>query len=347
MKQTFFSKKVLFIPVVIVVFLFVFDKIFGLNAIRKYTETRIEFSFYNEKKALLKQLIRYNQNKKPNEKLMVLFGTSHMGEFSSDYIYKKYRGLTTYNFSAPFASPSFLYYYLNEILEVGIPIDYAVLEIIPENFLPIANTYALSFSYDWNFMFQNYEHFSSNELEKFATSNLFHAVRFPFRVRPLIDRLFKNEENPYLQTLQKITRQATIKNNGGIPNPILYEIPDYELYKEATKYYKKTFPNYQESPTQKYFYKKFLERCKKENIKLLVFKTIVSDPLQKLLNESDFYHKWWKEKKKLALEHEAGTLNLSELENPIRCKKFVDVHHLSGGCYPELTEILVTKLKSL
>ncbi|MCP5498037.1 MAG: DUF1574 family protein [Leptospiraceae bacterium] len=347
MKQTFFNKKILIIPLLMAAFIFLFDKLFGLDSVRKYTETRIEFSFYDEKKILLKQLEKYNRNKKPDEKLMILFGTSHMGEFSSDYIYKKYHGLTTYNFSAPFASPSFLYYYLTKIIDAGISIDYAVLEIIPENFMSIANTYALSFSYDWKFIIENREHFSSEELEKFATSNLFYAVRFPFRVRPLIDRLFKSQENPYLQTLQRIVREATMKNNGGIPNPILYEIPEYELYGESTKYYQKTFPTYKESLTQKHFYQKFLETCKNKNIKLLVFKTIVSPPLQKILNESSFYQRWWEEKANEAHKMGAATLNLAESKEKISCQKFVDVHHLSGGCYPELTEILVNKLKSM
>ncbi|HRG49378.1 MAG TPA: DUF1574 family protein, partial [Leptospiraceae bacterium] len=99
MNETLFKHKFLFYPLLLAGFIFCFDKFFGTDFVRKYTESRIEYSFYAEKGALLEQLLAYQSNKKPEEKLLILFGTSHMGEFSHKYIHEKDDRITTYNFS--------------------------------------------------------------------------------------------------------------------------------------------------------------------------------------------------------------------------------------------------------
>lgn len=344
MNDTWFKNKVLFLPLLLAVFIFLLDKLFGLDSVRKYTETRIEFAFYDEKRFLLAQLKEYNKNKKAGEKLLVLFGTSHMGEFSNEYISKKVPGLTTYNFSAPMAPPSYLYYNLTTIIKEDIPIDYAVLEIIPDIFKDAANEYAIKFSYDWEFMYENRNLFSRKELETFSTANLFNVAKFPPRLGTALHRLKESNADAGFYFFQSMVRLATTKNNGGIPNPIIHEIKEEALEKESREFFIKSFHHYTQSETQKAFMMKFIEKCKEKKIKLILYKPIVSKPLQKLLNESQFYNTWWQEKLKIARENNIPVVNISDRSEQIQCQKFVDVHHLSGGCYPEITDILLERI---
>jgi len=341
MKNTFFKSPYLFIPVLFFVFLFLFDKIFGLMAVRRFTETRIEFSFYDEKKNLLNQLIRYNSARSKEDKLLVLFGTSHMGEFSTQYISKKVKGLTTYNFSAPMAPPSFLYYWFRKVHSEGIQMDYVVLEAIPEIFSESANSYALKFSYDWKFMLEHRDFFPLREFESFAVANLFHSTRFPFHGLTAIERIKSPGSTNQLEFLQSMVRLANVKNNGGIPNPILHEVPESYLERESKDYFKKTFSGYKTSTAQDKFFVEFLKFASENNIKVLVYKPLVSPYLQKILDSEKFYNDWKKDKFQVASKFQFSVLDLADREKEIQCKKFVDVHHLSGGCYNEITDILL------
>ena len=325
MNETFLKHKFLFYPLLLAGFIFCFDKFFGTDFVRKYTESRIEYAFYAEKGSLLEQLNAYQSARKPEEKLLILFGTSHMGEFSHKYIHEKDERITTYNFSAPMAPPSYLYYNLQTVLKSGVKIDYAVLEIIPEIFQDAANEYALKFSYDWKFMYENKDIFSSDEMESFVHANLFSVVRFPPRFNIAIQRIKDKNKIAGFEYFNSMVHLATKQNNGGIPNPIIHEIPENVFEKESKIYY---------------------ETCKQNNIQVLVYKPIISKPLQKLLDESDFYEVWWKDKIELANKSGIPVLNLVDHASSIQCQKFVDVHHLSGGCYPEITDILLKKIST-
>ncbi len=350
MNETFIKHRFLFYPLLLAGFIFCFDKFFGTDFVRKYTESRIEYAFYAEKELLLEQLITYQSTKKPEERLLILFGTSHMGEFSHKYIHEKEERFTTYNFSAPMAPPSYLYYNLQTVLKAGVKIDYAVLEIIPEIFQDAANEYALKFAYDWKFMHENRDIFSSDEMESFVHANLFSVVRFPPRFNIAMQRIKDKNKIAGFEYFNSMVHLATKQNNGGIPNPIIHEIADEFFENESKIYYaqafrKQTNQSFKESVTQKKFYEKFIETCKENNIQLLIYKPIISKPLQRLLDESDFYEKWWKDKVEFANKSGISVLNLVDYTNSIKCQKFVDVHHLSGGCYPEITDILLEKIR--
>jgi hypothetical protein len=339
-KDTFFTNKYLFVPVLFSLLIFSIDKLAGLNFVRKYTETRIEYSFYNEKIALLEQLQKYQKNRKPEDKLLVLFGTSHMGEFSNQYISEKYPHITTYNFSAPLAPPSFLYFYLEQILEANIQIDYAILEGTPEGFQDSANRYAIKFSYSPSFVWKYSSVFSKTELETFTSSMLFSSIKYPVRFASIIEKIRKPNSRKQLEYMQDVVRKTTIKNNGGIPNANLYEVPIQFFEREALVYFNQAFSPYRESGTQKFFFNRFINVCKDKNIKLLIYKPVVSEQFQALLDKSSFYKTWTDNLYKMA----AGKTDVLDFSNQLQCKKFLDVHHLSGGCYPELTDKILDRL---
>jgi hypothetical protein len=346
MTETFLTRRFLFYPVLLLIFLFCFDKLFSLESIRKYTESRPEFTFYDCKKKLLQQLLQFQNTRTPEQKLLVLFGTSHMGEFSNQYIKTKEPTWETYNFSAPMAPPSYLFYNLDLILKSNVKIDYAVLEIIPETLREEANEYALKFSYDAKFMFDYRNNFSKEEIEMFIKTNLFSMSRYPAKIKTVIDRISSSESRFKFSFFNEKVNEAVQKNNGGIPNPILYEMTEEKFEKESELFFRQIFTRYKESETQKFFFKEFLRVAKENKIRLLIFKPLVSKQLSDKQKNFEPYNLSWSSKVNFAKEKFVPVLDI-ELYRPfIECKKFVDVHHLSGGCYPEITDLLITKLKS-
>lgn len=344
MSDTFFQKKFLFYPVILFLGIYFFDKLFGLEFVRNYTESRPEYTFYDCKKKLLEQLKTFQNNRK-DEKLLVLFGTSHMGEFSKDYIQKKNPNLITYNFSAPMATPSYLLFNLTEILKSGIKIDSAILEIVPEATKEEANEYALKFSYNYEFIFRYWNFFSRSEIETFFISNQFSMFRFPVKFPVVIDRI-KNEKSRMMREffLNKVD-EAVEKNFGGIPNLFSYEPNDEDLKKEAEIFYKTQFLNSRESDAQIKSIEEFIKLASKNQIKLYIYRPLVSKPYQELLNQNQKYISWVSEKKKYFESKQIPVIDLTDYLDKIKCKKFMDPHHLSGACYNEITDYVLGELK--
>ena len=198
-------------------------------------------------------------------------------------------------------------------------------------------------------MYENKDIFSEQEIESFIHANLFSVVRFPPRLNIAMQRIKDKNAIAGFEYFNSMVKLATKQNNGGIPNPIIHEIPEDFFEKESKVYFAQAFRksgnlSYSESKTQKAFYERFIETCKKNNIQLLIYKPILSKPLQKLLDESDFYETWWKDKVEIANQKGITVLDMAEYSTSIQCQKFVDVHHLSGGCYPEITDILLEKI---
>lgn len=344
MNLTFFKHKILWVPVVIALSIFLIDKLAATKMVRKYTETRIEYSFYEQKRGLLRQLIKEQKQRKPEQKLLILFGTSHFGEFSGQYIQGKFPNLDTYNFSAPMASPSFLYYYFEKVLEKRIQVDYIILEAIPGILQDKANRYAIKFSYDWQFMRKYYKQFSMYELEAFMSANLFASMRFPVRFATIYNRIKNPVATLQLSYMQKLVNLATERNNGGIPNPIIHKVDESTLPQESEIFFNKTLAGYRESPTQRYFFNRFIQKCHENKIRILLLRPLVSAPLEKKIRQTEFYPSWRSRTLKQAQKYNVPFLELEQYRQNIQCQKFVDVHHLSGGCYPEITNIVLRHL---
>ncbi len=344
MSDTFFQKKFLFYPVILFLGIYFFDKLFGLEFFRNFTESRPEFTFYDCKKKLLNQLENFHKNRK-DEKLLVLFGTSHMGEFSKDYIQKKNPNLITYNFSAPMATPSYLLFNLTEILKSGIKIDYAILEIIPETTKEEANEYALKFSYNYKFIFKYWNFFSRSELETFFISSELSMFRFPVKLPVVFDRI-KNEKSRIMRELflNKVD-EAVEKNFGGIPNLFSYEPSDEALKKDSEIFYKTQYFNFKESETQVKSIEEFIRLANENQIKLYIYRPLLSKPYQDLLNQNKNYTAFVENKKKYFESKQIPIIDLSNYLDKIQCKKFLDPHHLSGACYNEITNYVLDKLK--
>ncbi|MCB1139456.1 MAG: DUF1574 family protein, partial [Leptospiraceae bacterium] len=163
-------------------------------------------------------------------------------------------------------------------------------------------------------------------------------------VRPKYD--FRNE-------MRKLTRQAIEEKNGGIPNPLFFQVDQARMEEDARAVMNLHFSSPQPALTQIQFFKLALSRLQKEGIPVLIYWPIVSPSLQTLLDYEmiegpdgfeallDFHRRGIRqsieaERKKGASIVFAGPDDWGSLQ----CRAFVDSTHLSGACFDELTKLV-------
>lgn len=99
-------------------------------------------------------------------------------------------------------------------------------------------------------------------MESFVHANLFSVVRFPPRLNIAMQRIKDKNKIAGFEYFNSMVHLATKQNNGGIPNPIIHEIPEDVFEKESKSYYAQAFrkqgnKSFKESTAQKSSLKNF------------------------------------------------------------------------------------------
>lgn len=301
--------------------------------------------FYKSKPELVQKLKRFSDSKQESDKILLMMGTSHMGEYSSSFIREKTKNYEMFNFSAPMATPSFLYYQLTKVLENEIPVSVIILEVLPETMQERANEYALKFSYDFPFFWKYREVFSKSEWEAFVRVRAFAMMRYPLHPEKISQAIQFGKTD--IMMMEDMMGQAIEQYNGSLPNFNLYNTPKILFPIESKKYVQEQFSGNSSTVTQWFFLKEFIRVCKENNIRLYFFRTFLSEELEAELEKTD-YRSWSLEFGEFASQNGVPFIDLNKFRKQISCQNFFDPHHLSGGCFPEITEILLgnTILKS-
>lgn len=66
--------------------------------------------------------------------------------------------------------------------------------------------------------------------------------------------------------------------------------------------------------------------------------------LESRVKSAGFYPTWQNIRKEILEFKNVTPLDMNEFRDQVKCRKYIDPHHLSGGCYLEPTEILVDQL---
>ena len=206
---------------------------------------------------------------------LMLLGTSHMGELSTETMEETRPDLLPYNYSAPSAPFSFHNYIFHKALKKGVKPKYLIIEAFPYSASNESNYFALRYSYDWSFFFQNMKHFDLVDWDIFIRAQLFHTQRFPFRYSEIV----KKVQNPLLFAFFETTKANILKDyklkRGGISNDLLFNTPPEKLKLESDVFYKDYLMTLQISKEQVYFFEDILKKAKEENIKVIVLETLV------------------------------------------------------------------------
>ena len=329
----------IFFPIFIFFLLFFLDKLLTSNFVRSYTENRVEYYLY-QKKALIKGLSR-SQKENKDKKYLAFLGTSHMGEFSLKSFEKYSNEIIPYNFSAPLAPYSFHLYSLNQILKSRNKLNYIILEIYPESATEIGNGYASKYSYDFNFLYKHKKNLNYQYWERWLRKETFYTSIFPFDISEIYQKIKNPQKRLIYITIREKLETEINKFNGGIPNTFLVTQKTDNLDKESKKYAKNHYYNLELSQSQLYFLNQIINVAKENNIKLIFWSPILYHKLFLEMEKSPFYSKWEKHIQTLVQNNNLVHLKMNDYEKDLKCKRFIDIQHISGGCYPEITDILI------
>lgn len=373
-----FKNRFLWIPPLGFAVLFLLDKLFFLPAVTDHTVhwQKIEPAFYASRAQLFEQLkTEYPERQSRGERLGLILGSSRAGEFEQADIAKLVPGSYTYNFSAPFSSPVFFAYWLERIFAEGMQPEFVIFEADPILLTDRAMEYSMQYSLDSSFVWNRTElyrqipsdpwqaeglGFSYDEAESYAAAALFGLHRYPIKLDSIVANnksldsmgLMLGFSSPieFRDHVKKIMVVANKEKLGGIPNPMQAQKRPEEMVADAKEKTKIFIEGFQVSPTQILFMKNTLRELARRKIPVVVYwpaatreyhenvrayKMIeqVQEPLQKLLAE-------------IAAENPGAWIQMYD-PNPdpdFQCRSFYDSHHLSGGCFPELTRLLIARL---
>ncbi|EKR62232.1 PF07611 family protein [Leptospira weilii str. 2006001853] len=340
-----FRKKLLAVPLLFFIFAFSLDRLLSSRWVRPYTEAGAEYYFYEIKDKVLAALIEEKSIAEADKKVLIFFGTSHMGEFSLDTIRKKRTDLIVYNFSAPSAPFSYHNYNLEKILSAGIKPDYAILEFYPDSMTDFCNRYPLRYSYDLPYFLRYANEFSTNDWDTFLRSRVFRTTVFPPRFKEAMARIKDPRSKETMLKIRDLLMSESDKYKGGIPNVLLTNTPPEKLEEESEKYYNDVYRYIRISSVQRKFLFQFLETAEKNGVKVVLWSPLLYEGLEKRVKSAEFYPTWEKLRKQIISEFKnVYSLDMNDFRNEVKCRKYIDPHHLSGGCYPEPTAILIDRL---
>jgi len=334
------------LPILILVLLICLDRLLTIQSIRKLTETRAEYYFYQIREQLISENTK-EQQKKPNQSTLFILGTSHLGELSTHVMEKSRPDLLPYNYSAPSAPFSYYYYIFSKAIDKGVTPKYLVLEVFPLSATKEANFYALRYSYDWNFFWSEFNHFDWNERDIFLRSQFFETQRFPFRLSEAIKRFKDPFQAQIFEILKGRIENDYKKSRGGIANDLIHNIPAEKLKIESESYFRSTLANLQFSEDQFYFLEQVFKKAENHKIPIVVVETIQYPALHELIQNAPFQIVWNFRMSLFKNKYKFTYLKFQEHEKDLDCKYFIDSHHLSGKCYEKPTEILMKNLPQL
>ncbi len=370
--------KFLWLPALGFAALFLLDKLFFLPAVTDHTVhwQKIEPAFYESRRQLFEQLKReYPERQARGEKLGLILGTSRAGEFEQDDYARLIPGSYTYNFSAPFSSPVFYAYWIEQILAAGMQPAFVIFESDPVVLTDRAMEFTMQYSLDWSFVLKRTELFRSvppnpwdaegrgfsyNEFEAYASSALFGLHKYPIK----LDSIVANNKEldglgmlipfsspiEYRDYIKKILLLANEKKLGGIPNPMQSQKLPHEMAADAETKSQVFLKNFKIAPTQIIFVKNTLRRLADLEVPVVVYWPISTREYFAKAVEFKITSEVQQPLRKLIDDinatHPGAHIRLYD-PNPderMQCRSFYDSHHLSGACFPELTGLIVENL---
>lgn len=376
-------------PLILLAIAFCLDKVVLIPSVREIVLPwdKFEPMIYESRFDLLKKLKSdlpelEEQGRRPG----LILGSSRSAEFAPEVIGRYLPGTEAYNFSTPLGSPLFHYYMLDQALQEGIRPAYVLLELDPLLLSDKSMAYTLSYSLDSDFVLSHLDldrerpfyvydvkdaGLSFDEAEVFFLKRAFALYRFPVDLTEIKENL---EEVTYIEgnqvisrpkydfrnEMRKLTETAIREKNGGIPNPLFFQVDAARMEEDARAIMELHFSNPQPAQTQVQFLKKILERLREEEIPLLIYWPIVSPSLQSMLEDATIQGPDGKEK--LLAFHRRGLDQIIEEErrkgarivvagpevwSDLECRAFVDATHLSGACFDELSRLIFSPVEKI
>ncbi|MBX7058555.1 MAG: DUF1574 domain-containing protein [Leptospirales bacterium] len=374
------TKRFLWFPLLGFALLFALDKVFMLPSVLHHTMhfQKIEPIFYESRGPLFEQLRAEYNRRSPADRsrLALIFGSSRAAEFDHEYIARRSGGVAAYNFSAPFASPAFHYYWLQKILAAGIRPAFAIIEADPLILGGDSMEYTLKYSLDANFVVGHTDlfrrdpsdiwmiegrGFSYPEAEDYFLLRAFALYRYPLVPSTLLENnkqiwaLPPGGMIPQLMPardsrlrFREFVQLANELKLGGIPNPLSRRLDEREMQNDAEDRAKRLFSNYRISGTQIIFLKHIIRELLSRQTRVIVYWPVSAAAFQKHMLQQKMPQRveipLRALLRRLQSEQPGADIRFVDPNDDqrLRCRDFIDSHHLSGACFPQLTDLVLS-----
>lgn len=330
------DKRFLYYPLVLFAVLFLLDKIFFLDIVKRYIKPDFTYIYYEAKEELFDRLVRDYPSFKGKKKLMIILGSSRLLYFDYKDLRDFYPDWEIYNFSSAVTTPAYYTYYMEKILDAGIRPDYILLEAAPNQYnenTPVFRDSNLTYSFDLPFMFRYADVFGKDLVSFYLGKTLFAVSKNKPDLAIAWDRLTHPQLDVILAMQTKI-RTSLLESKGNALSVVgEYVEKDFVVLEETGR---RTidwlFVNYRFSQMQYEFLDILLARLEKEKIPLMIVKPENAPPLEKLMQEVKVIPEWKKRTQAVVEKHGFAIKYLADARD-FRCNSFADGSHMALSCY--------------
>lgn len=330
------EKKYLLTPVLFLILIFFLDKIFLIPFFQKDFVQEGNSIFYKHRKDLFAKL-----QKDPSlgkKKLAVVLGDSRSYPHSMLGITdpKLKSEWILYNFSGPQSVPAYAYYCLSRLLELGIKPDLVVYSISPESFDERKNFFYnpfLKMMADQKFLETFWEEFSFETKENLFWDRVFIFRSLSIDLKVFWNRLTAGKLKQYNKNYNEDYAILSFGNGEFVGYNNLINSKEF-LEKDSKRIAEIYVKNFQYSPLQEMFFRKFFDLSKQNSLQVLLVKPKVYPFYEKYLEESGIQRQFGILADEVKSIYKISTLDFSDDS----CEYFNDASHQSVICFPPQTE---------
>lgn len=328
--------RVFFYPIILLFSLFLIDKIFLLESVKKYIKPDFTHIYYETREEVFNSLIHDEEVLLKKKQLLIILGSSRLLYFDAKELAEIYPNWKIYNLSSAVTTPAYYYYYVEKIRDAKLKPNLILLETDSNQFnanSPVFKNSNLTYSFSPSFVLRHWSLFGKENLSFYFGKYLF-AIG---KNKPYLDTAFKRLQDPNFQNIsnmQDYTRNFLIQNHGNalsiVENYVEKDFASLQATSQRTLDW--VFVNYDFSDMQFTFYEKVLETVRVENIPLVIVIPQVSIPMQELLSKKEFHAKWKERINFLSAKYNYVIHDMSNHPD-YYCNAFVDGGHIAKDCY--------------
>lgn len=329
-------KKIFFYPIILLLSLFLLDKIFLLESVKKYIKSDFTHIYYETREELFEQLTKDEEIQTKKKKLLIILGSSRLLYFDAKELKELYPDWKIYNLSSAVTTPAYYYYYVEKIFKANLEPNLILLETDSNQFnanSPVFKGSNLTYSFSPSFVLRHWKLFGKDNLSFYFGKYLF-AVG---KNKPYLDTAIKRLQDPNFETIaamQEYTRNFLLTNQGNalsiVENYVEKDFASLQATSQRTLDW--VYANYSFSDMQFQFYEMVLENIKNHKTPLIIVIPQVSIPMQELLNKMDFHHKWKEKIDILSAKYGYVVYDMSKHPD-YYCNAYVDGGHIAKDCY--------------
>ncbi|MBM9576581.1 DUF1574 family protein [Leptospira sp. 201903070] len=362
--------KNLLYPILLLFFVWGSLKMISMDMFLSYflPYSNIERIAYESRLEIMNQLKSEVGSSKEME-YAIIFGTSKSSAFDPNLIREKtnFRNLRTYNFCAPAASVGFHHFWWKQILsfaeEKGNYPKFILIESdayqLEERSTQISLDHAITPSYLIEDSFDRILNFETpnweiEDIEYSAIKRIFPVFKYGIKVSAILKNLKKVKlEDGRTERIVNLKKEfskeffiTTKEKHGSYPNQFIVNTPSHELNQKSKEAITSHFLNFKEKENQIRIFRLLLEEFSVLKIPTILYWPLfhpqLTEGLDKLPKIKKIKDKMITTALDIQMKNPDWILQISDPDKSgrLKCDSFVDPFHLSGGCFPELTNFI-------